>query len=233
MNIQQFPEMRQMARMVCDTTREMIVSGQIEEGQRITEAFLSDLFRVSRSPVREALRMLAYEGFVELLPYKGARVSVIRRKNVKEHYQLKAMLDGYGCYVAAQTFGRDDLDALAQNIEETVRHIDMRNYEGMTAANTAFHGQIIEGADNAMLSQYYDSLSQNLRRYSELSLGDDARWEQVLREHRAIYDALCRKDAIGAFEAANRHALEAMERVMNKITVPGDVSEESEERDVS
>ncbi len=229
MKVQQFPEMRQMARMVCDTTREMIVSGQIEEGRRITEAFLSDIFRVSRSPVREALKMLAYEGFVELLPYRGARVSVIRRKNVKEHYQLKAMLDGYGCYVAAQTFGVDDLDALAQNIEETVRHIENHDSEGMTSANTAFHGQIIEGADNAMLSQYYDSLSQNLRRYAELSLGDDARWNQVLEEHRGIYDALRRRDAIGAFEAANRHALEAMNRVMQKITVPGDVVESAEQ----
>ena len=228
MKIQQFPEMRQMARMVCDATREMIVSGQIEEGRRITEAFLSDIFRVSRSPVREALRMLAYEGFVEVLPYRGARVSVLRRKNVKEHYQLKAMLDGYACYLAAQTFGKDDLDALAQNIEETALHIENRDSEGMTSANTAFHGQIIDGADNTMLSQYYDSLSQNLRRYAELSLGDDARWKQVLDEHRTIYNALCRKDAPGAFDAANRHALEAMERVMKKIKVPGEVSESAE-----
>lgn len=233
MSIQLFPEMRQMARMICDATREMIVNGQIEEGQRITEAFLADLFRVSRSPVREALRMLAYEGFIELLPYKGARVSLIRPKNVKEHYQLKAMLDGYGCYVAAQTFEQHDLEALAQNIEETVYCVAHHDSEGVTAANTAFHGQIIEGANNAMLSQYYGSLSQNLRRYAELSLGDDAGWEQVLREHRAIYDALYRKDAIGAFESANRHALEAMKRVMSKITVPENTAEINEKVSVS
>ncbi len=223
MNYKQLPEMQQMARRVCDATREMILDGQIEEGQRITEAFLSDLFRVSRSPIREALRMLAYEGFVELLPYRGARVSVIHRKNVQEHYQLKGMLDGYGCYLAAGTFEKEDLDALAQNIEETVRHIENRDEDGMRAVNTAFHGQIIEGADNTMLSQYYDSLSQNLRRYAELSLGDDAHWSHVLDEHRAIYGALCRKDALGAFEAANGHALEAMKRVMKKISAAGEV----------
>lgn len=223
MNYKPVPEMQQMAKLVCDATREMILGGQIEEGQRITEAFLSDLFRVSRSPIREALRMLAYQGFVELLPYRGARVSVIHRKNVKEHYQLKGMLDGYGCYLAARSFEKEDLDALAQNIDETVRHIENGNGAGMTAANTAFHGLIIEGADNALLSQYYDSLSQNLRRYAELSLGDNARWSQVLEEHRTIYDTLCRKDALGAFEAANRHALEAMKRVMKKLKVPGEV----------
>lgn len=223
MNYKQLPEMQQMARRVCDATREMILDGQIEEGQRITEAFLSDLFRVSRSPIREALRMLAYEGFIELLPYRGARVSVIHRKNVQEHYQLKGMLDGYGCYLAATSFEEEDLDALAQNMEETVRHIANCDGEGMSSANTAFHGQIIEGADNAMLSQYYDSLSQNLRRYSELSLGDDAHWGNVLDEHRTIYVALCRKDALGAFEAANSHAIEAMKRVLKKISATGEV----------
>jgi hypothetical protein len=59
---------------------------------------------------------LAHEGFVELLPYRGARVSVIRLKNVQEHYQLKAMLDGYGCYAAAQKLTEEDFATLANNI---------------------------------------------------------------------------------------------------------------------
>jgi len=227
MRTQQLPELYQMARRVCDSLRDMIVCGEIEEGQRITEAYLSELFGVSRSPVREALRMLAYEGFVELLPYRGARVSLIREKNVREHYQLKAMLDGYSAYLAAGTFSRDDLNTLSQIMDDMARCIAGRDVNGLAQANTDFHGLILEGAGNSLLSQYYSSLSHNLRRYTELSLGDDSRWETVLEEHREIFRALEAGDSLGAFEAANKHALEAMERVMKKIHhtvehVPGD-----------
>ncbi|NLB83084.1 MAG: GntR family transcriptional regulator, partial [Synergistaceae bacterium] len=114
---QEIPEILQMAHRITDVTREKILNGEIEEGQRLTESYLADMFGVSRSPIREALRMLTHEGFIELLPYRGARVSVIRLKDVKEHYQLKAMLDGYVCYAVAQTITDEDLVNLANNIE--------------------------------------------------------------------------------------------------------------------
>ena len=85
MGTQQIPEILQIARRITDVTREKILDGEIEEGQRLTESYLADMFGVSRSPIREALRMLAHEGFVELLHYRGARVSEIRLKNVLEH----------------------------------------------------------------------------------------------------------------------------------------------------
>jgi DNA-binding GntR family transcriptional regulator len=207
----------QMAIRVCEATRDMIVRGVLEEGQRITEAYLSELFEVSRSPVREALKMLSYEGFVELLPYRGARVSVIKPQNVKEHYQLKAMLDGYSCYLAAQNFSSADLDCLKQVMNSMEQHVAEGDSEGVAQCNTRFHEFIVEGTDNNLLSQYYSSLSHNLRRYADLSLGDRERWEGILEEHREVYDALLRKDALTAFAAANQHALHAMERVLQKI----------------
>lgn len=217
MGTQQIPEILQIARRITDVTREKILDGEIEEGQRLTESFLADMFGVSRSPIREALRMLAHEGFVELLPYRGARVSVIRLKNVHEHYQLKAMLDGYGCYAAAQKLTEEDFATLANNIEESRCYIEEGDFEGMVSANTAFHSLIIESIDNSPLSQYYNSISQNLRRYAELSLGNIDRWGDVIDGHKAIYDALLNKDAVGAFEAANKHAFEAMDRVTHQI----------------
>ena len=87
----------------------------------------------------------------------------------------------------------------------------------MVSANTAFHSLIIESIDNSLLSQYYNSISQNLRRYAELSLGNIDRWGDVIDGHKASYDAVLNKEAVGAFEAANKHAFEAMDRVTHQI----------------
>ncbi|MPM13953.1 HTH-type transcriptional repressor RspR [bioreactor metagenome] len=210
-------EQIQMANKVCDATRDMIVRGVMEEGQRITEAYLSELFQVSRSPVREALKKLSYEGFVELLPYRGARVSVIKAKNVREHYQLKAMLDGYSCFLAAQTFSQEDLNSLKQVTDVMARYVAEGDFDGVALSNTKFHQFIVDGAKNTLLSQYYDSLAHNLRRYADLSLGDKERWGRILEEHQEVYDALVRSDGLAAFMAATRHASHAMERVLRKI----------------
>lgn len=207
----------QMATKVYQAIRDMIVSGSLEEGHRITEAYLSELFSVSRSPIREALKMLSYDGFIELLPYRGARVSVIKPQNVKEHYQLKAMLDGYCCFLAAQALSPTDLDYLKEVMDSMEECVSKGDVEGVGRENTRFHELIVECNNNALLSQYYGSLSHNLRRYADLSLGDQSRWSRVLKEHSEIYQALTQKDSITAFTAANKHAMNAMDRVLKKI----------------
>lgn len=206
-----------MATKVYQAIRDMIVSGSLEEGHRITEAYLSELFGVSRSPIREALKMLSYDGFIELMPYRGARVSVIKPQNVKEHYQLKAMLDGYCSFLAAQALSAPDLDYLKEVMDSMEECVSGGDFDGVARENTKFHEFIVECIDNALLSQYYGSLSHNLRRYADLSLGDQSRWSRVLKEHGEIYDALSKKDSITAFTAANRHAMNAMDRVLKKI----------------
>ncbi|GAB1428680.1 hypothetical protein MASR2M17_21100 [Aminivibrio sp.] len=105
---------------------------------------------------------MAHEGFDELLPYRGARVSVIRVKNVKEHYQLKTMLDGYVCYAIAQIITDEDIKNLAENIEESRCCLEKEDFKGIVSCNTEFHNLIIEILNNSLLSQYYNSISQNL-----------------------------------------------------------------------
>lgn len=210
-------EQTQMAKRVYEATRDLIVKGEIEEGQRITETYLSELFQVSRSPIREALKMLSFDGFVELLPYRGARVSLIKPKNVKEHYQLKAMLDGYCTFFASQTLSPQDLDYLRKIQDSMELHVQDGDFEEVARSNTKFHEFIVESSDNDLISQYYSSLSHNLQRYADLSLGDSERWGSVLLEHEGIFEALKRNDGLAAFKAANEHAMNAMERVMKKI----------------
>lgn len=210
-------EQTQMARRVYEATRDLIIKGEIEEGQRITETYLSELFQVSRSPIREALKMLSFDGFIELLPYRGARVSLIKPKNVKDHYQLKAMLDGYCTFSASLTLSPQDLDYLRKIMDSMELHVQDGDFDKIAQSNTKFHEFIVESSDNELISQYYSSLSHNLRRYADLSLGDSERWGGVLLEHEAIFDALKRKDELAAFKAANDHAHNAMERVMKII----------------
>ncbi|GEM_PF-296285 len=210
-------EQIQIVEKVLDSTRTLVVKGVLKEGQRITEAYLSGLFGVSRSPVREALKILSYEGFVELLPYRGARVTVLKPENVREHYQLKAMLDGYCCFLAAQRFSSQNYICLKQIMNSMEGYVEESNFEGVTRSNTIFHQYIEENANNSLISQYYNSLSHNLRRYSDLSLGDQDKWIGILNEHQEIYEALCRRDSLGAFDKANRHSLLAMDRVLQKI----------------
>ena len=204
----------QMSAQICDQIRDAILQGHLKEGQRIVELDLTTTLGVSRPPIREALHMLALEGFVEILPYKGARVTKISASTAREHFEIKAMVEGFAGYIAAQRFSESEIRTL-QSLHNNMRdQIDTLNVDGVLEANFKYHESIVHGVGNSRISNYYVHLSHNIRRYGTIGLTKNKTvWEQSWLEHGRILDAIRNKDPLRAEEGSRIHAFNASDRV--------------------
>ena len=137
-----------------ETIKAEIVRGRFQPGQRLKEDELTALCAVSRTPVREALRRLANEGFVVLIPNQGAQVAHLGASDLADLYELRALVESYGAARAAERISAADiatLKSLARQIEDGSRTPDARAAEDLAAANAAFHRIILKAAASARL----------------------------------------------------------------------------------
>jgi DNA-binding GntR family transcriptional regulator len=175
--------------------RDYIVEGTLLDGARIPERQLCDLFKISRTPLREALKVLAAEGLVDLLPNRGARVRPLSLHDLSELFDVMGGIEALAGRLASENI--DDQEIL--NIEKL--HHEMygfylrRNMHEYFRCNQLIHEKIVEAARNSALSATYVSLASRIRRvrYSANLARHGDRWGEAMREHEAILDAVRRR----------------------------------------
>lgn len=166
--------------------REMIVDGRLEPGARINEAEVAERFRVSRTPLREALKVLAAEGMVELKPHRGARVVNLTTSDLVCGFQLIGALEGLAGELAAERITEDELDAIRGYQDEMNEAFATNDLARYAHANQATHEAILAASRNPMLQKQYRAVSGLLvaSRY-RANLSRD-RWAHALKEHEVI-----------------------------------------------
>lgn len=203
-----------LAEQLTGHLRARIVAGQIAPGQRLREQDLAREFGVSRAPLREAIRMLATEGLVTLVPYRGARVSDITMDEARQLYPVRAALEAAAARAAARRLRRDGAGALAEPLAVVEAALD-----GMEAGGTAgdanrffrnaavFHDQLIALAGNPLLQRQYDILGAQTRRHQAYMSRVTHSLEASLVEHRGIIAAIRAGDEDAAARLAEAHVL--------------------------
>ncbi|MBE0705135.1 MAG: GntR family transcriptional regulator [Afipia sp.] len=175
--------------------RDHIVEGNIPDGGRILERELCELLGISRTPLREALKVLASEGIVELLPNRGARVRALSERDLHELFDLMGGLEALSGRLACENI----TDAEVAEIEQLHHEMygfylrkDMHNY---FRANQAIHQKILAASRNHTLQSTYATLAGRIRRvrYSANFAREKERWGEAMREHEMILDALRRR----------------------------------------
>jgi DNA-binding GntR family transcriptional regulator len=217
----EFSDPKLISVRIYEQIRNAIILRKLPEGQRIVEADLTRAFRVSRSPIRDALKLLAAEGFVDLIPYRGATVSGISPENVREHYEIKGMVEGFAAHVGAQRFTEKDLAPLETILREMEKHVARSNLGKVLEANFVFHKRIVDGVRNARLSKFYDSLTHSIRRFGTIGLTEPRFRKLSLQEHREILDAIRARKPSLAEERTRTHALNMSERVLDYMKRSG------------
>jgi DNA-binding GntR family transcriptional regulator len=175
--------------------RDHIVEGNIAGGTRVPERQLCEMLGISRTPLREALKVLASEGLVELLPNRGARVRQLSEHDLRELFEVMGGLEGLAGRLACENI----TDAEIAEIERT--HYEMygfylhRDMHGYFRVNQLIHQRIVEASRNATLLGTYLSFAGRLRRvrFSANFARKRERWGEAMREHEAILDALRRR----------------------------------------
>ncbi len=179
-----------------DRLREMIIDGRLEPGEKIPEKALCERFGVSRTPLREAVKILASEGFVELTPHRGAKVVKLTLKDFEEALPIMGALDAVAGELACQNATEEEIAELAALTDRMTERFEARDLEGYYKLNARIHALIMEMARNPTLTRSTRVLSERMRRARyELTMAP-ARWAQAVDEHQAMVDAIKKREGL-------------------------------------
>lgn len=196
---------------VADRLRQLIYDGDLAPGSFIDEPALCERLDISRTPLREALKVLTAEGLLRHEPRRGCFVYQITERDLDDIFPVIALLEGRCAYEAAQRVTQGDLRALEaqhERLRDCARSGDIAAYY---EANHVIHEAIIELSDNRWLAQTIGGLRKILRLSRLQSLQAEGRMEQSLSEHLAVFAALQAHDCDGAEAAMRTHLLRQRE----------------------
>ena len=178
-----------------DRLRDLIVRGELAPGTRLNERVLTARLGVSRTPLREAIKLLATEGLVELLPNRGAVVAPIEPARIAETLAVMGALESLaGELACAQANDESVAEIRALHYEMLAMHA-RGDLDGYFRHNQAIHLKIVEASGNAVLAQTYRQLNANVRRVRYMANLSPERWDAAVKEHEAILAALGARDA--------------------------------------
>ncbi|APF36566.1 GntR family transcriptional regulator [Chelatococcus daeguensis] len=174
---------------VAERIRDMIVGGDLPSGERIGERALMERLGVTRTPLREAFKVLAAEGLVEIVPNRGALVTQLSLADVDAAIEVLVGLETIAAPLACERALEDEIAAIADLHRRMVEAHGTGDLMGYFHLNQAIHQGIVDAAHNAALSRVYRSESARIRRYRYTGNLDGVRWARALHEHAQILDA--------------------------------------------
>ena len=190
---------------VAATLRDDIFSGTLGPGSFIDETVVCERLRISCTPLREALKVLAAEGLVRHEPRRGSFVREVTEQDLDDIFPVIALLEGRCAYEAAQHASDADLEALDILHERLTQHASANRINEYYATNLAIHEAIIALASNRWLAQVIADLRKILKLARLQQLHAPGRLAQSLSEHLAVYAALRARDGDGAEAAMRTH----------------------------
>lgn len=196
---------------VAERLRSRIYAHELVPGTWVDEQKLAEEYGISRTPMREALKVLASEGLVQLKPRRGCYVTELAEKDLDEIFPVMALLEGRVAYEAtakATDKNVDKLEAIHNRLEKSAKQ---NNIDGFFEANQDFHKELQVLAGNRWLQKAIDDLRIVVRLTRRDSLRLEGRVTQSLEEHRAILAAIQKRDATEAGRLMHDHLLSGRE----------------------
>lgn len=179
---------------VTSRVRDMIVDGRLLAGAPIPELELAQQLGISRTPLREALKVLASEGLVELLPRRGAMVKVFTAKDAQDMLATIAVLEEHAGRQACRASDAEIAAILALH-EQMRRHFERRERPEYFRLNQEIHNAIVRAAGNPTLAMVHGVLRTRMRRIRYIGNQSPENWSAAMAEHEAFIDALRDRDA--------------------------------------
>jgi DNA-binding GntR family transcriptional regulator len=196
---------------VADQLRNRIFAHQLAPGAWIDEQSLAKEFGISRTPMREAIKVLAAEGLITMKLRRGAYVTEVNRGDLEQIFTVLSLLEGEAAKEAATKAKESDLNALDDLHLRLEKAAADRNLDLFFEINVRFHERIISIAANPWMTSVIDDLRKVLKLQRRDSLSRSGRLQQSLSEHREILKALLKRDPLAAKEAMRTHLAHGLE----------------------
>jgi len=205
-----------------DSVRELIISESLQEGQKVPEGALCERFGVSRTPLREVLKVLAAEGHVDLLPNRGARVTVLGLAEVEGLFDVTGALEslaGEQCCARIDDERANLITALHARMAESYRRGDMASYYPL---NRAIHEAIVEATANPVLQDLYRRVNARIRRVRFATPMTPQIWSRAMAEHEGMLNAISRRDGVSLSAILKTHLAHKSQAIieMMKASAP-------------
>lgn len=185
--------------------RNMITEGVLAAGEKVPERELCEKLGVSRTPMREALKVLAADGLLNLEPNKGARVRAITLEDLEEVFPLMAAFESLAGELACKKINDQQLAELKKAHKQMLKHFHANNLALYFKYNERIHEIILEAAGNKTLKTMYQSLSLRIRSARYQANMSPERWQQAVDEHEEILVSLDNRDGKALAEILKRH----------------------------
>lgn len=180
---------------ILENIRDSIVSGALKAGSRVSEPELAERYGISRTPIREAFRQLESEGYLKVIPRRGAVVSEYSPKDVEEFYAIKSIMEGYAARRACQNLSAKDIERLQANNNKLAELARIGDFKHFFKVHNDFHEMFIKAADNEKLQELIAGLVTKFQRLRFTSLSLPGRMAIAVQEHEKIIEAFRKKDA--------------------------------------
>ena len=194
--------------------REDILSGKYKDNEELKEVAIADELGVSRTPVREAFRQLELEGLIQIIPNKGAYVTGISIKDVKDIYLIRSLLEGLCARWATENITKEQLEEMEENVYLTEFHAGKGHNDQIAELDNRFHEIMYEACNSKMLEQQLRAFHDYVLRVRKKTLSQNKRGTQSNREHKLILEAIKEGNPEKAEQVANKHVMSAYENMV-------------------
>ncbi|MCI7108177.1 MAG: GntR family transcriptional regulator [Lachnospiraceae bacterium] len=191
--------------VVFNTLREAILKGDLKPGERLMELQLADKLGVSRTPIREAIRMLEQEGLAVTMPRKGAEVAKMTLKDMEDALEIREALDELAVRIACEKITEEQLKHLIDVKEQFETSTRTGDVKKIAEADVSFHDAIYEATDNPKLVALLNNLREQIYRYRVEYIKDPKNYPVLIAEHQAIVEGLKNRDKHAATLAMEEH----------------------------
>lgn len=194
--------------------REDILNGRYKVKEELREVAIGEEMGVSRTPVREAFRQLELEGLIQIIPNKGAYVTGITAKDIKDIYMMRSLLEGLCARLATENITKEQMEEMEENIFLSEFHAAKGHTEQMAELDNRFHEILYEACNSKMLEHALRDYHQYVLRVRRQTLSTGSRSSASNEEHRQIMEAIKAGDEKLAEKLANQHMLNAYDNMV-------------------
>lgn len=189
--------------------RQMILNGDIHSNEHLTEKYLVDQLKMSRTPIRAALERLAVEGLVHYSPNRGLMLTELSLQRVVDFFDFRIAIEGHIVQkLAARSWDEADIEWFRANLAEQEAFLAARDYASFTRVDSEYHRKLAEVYDNQEMTQTMDQLQDKLFQVAlKVLRKDNARIQQSYEDHRDIFEWIVQGDG----EAARKRMVEHLE----------------------
>lgn len=207
-------DIKPLREIIYEHLRQTILDGIIKPGQRLVERDIAEKFNASRTPVREALRILESEGFIEYLPRKGVIVRGFNVKEIEDIYNIRKALE---C-LAVQSAIAHITDAQISKLKKIISRLEQE--QDCNALDTskglhAFDDIIVDAANMPLLKSFLQTLKESLLRYQKINLSNHPRRKEAVKEHKDILQAIINRDIHQAELSVCLHITNSCNELLN------------------